>query len=578
MPVRMYGVLTRKQIEKCDWAPWVEAQRNAMQAIVLLDGRVDKHTRACAEAVREAGMRAIVGYVERPQRPNVKRLTRAREITDELLLGNTTGGEWSAGVGSIRAYRELAERHGFKWLCGIIPKAILADLRAQAYPPTLEGVECIAFTGHVLAGYLYDDAAVPHERCTSLGGRDLAGEFGLTIERLRAYLGRIDCVSGAGYQEGLFAGTYTYARQMGFRGLIVGLPCFTRGCERARTHAPAASPPRVLGTHAGTRRIHAVALVPGSVAKTRAWHWVTQYCAGWGIELRTDTDFGQYKRNWHDNRHVITWGVRWPRSSYVAGERNVLYVENSALAPKHDVFMDARGYWTDSDLVVGKEWERTPGRGELRDMRRYVEGRFGDYAFAGGDPEGPVMLALQCPRDASLRYYYPDGDGARDVIAHVLQSVAATLADRDVLVRPHPGDRQRFERAGYDLPKRWQVDCSDDARAVLRRCKALVAVNSTLVNEAVAMGVPTATLGRGLFTGAAATLECDDPRTLEGLPRWRCEHAAREKYLCAVLRHLLPYGANHRDVRRFRPLRRWAARARGLEESMLDDPFVAGEG
>ena len=41
---------------------------------------------------------------------------------------------------------------------------------------------------------------------------------------LRSYLEPMNILSGAGYQRGLAAGSRVYARELGFKGMVIGMP------------------------------------------------------------------------------------------------------------------------------------------------------------------------------------------------------------------------------------------------------------------------------------------------------------------------------------------------------------------
>jgi len=106
-----------------------------------------------------------------------------------------------------------------------------------------------------------------------------------------------------------------------------------------------------------------------------------------------------------------------------------------------------------------------------------------------------------------------------------------------------PRERTRFETGGIWRDD-WQMDDSSSFSERLPACSALVTINSTCASEAALLGIPTATLGTGAFTGSGVTLECAlDPSKLATLFSFQPDLHRCRAYCSAILgRHFLPYG------------------------------------
>ena len=157
-----------------------------------------------------------------------RRLERAINGFDgTIALGNTITHEWSGGVPEAERYLAFADKHGFEWACTLCPFSLLKDLARGGPLRNLliaEDVLTFTLTGNVLMGYLYDQPNMPGMNDTSLAGRNLHSEFGLTVEALRDYCDPMRIISGAGGRRGLELGSRVYADQLGFDGVLCWCP------------------------------------------------------------------------------------------------------------------------------------------------------------------------------------------------------------------------------------------------------------------------------------------------------------------------------------------------------------------
>ena len=264
--------------------------------------------------------------------------------------------------------------------------------------------------------------------------------------------------------------------------------------------------------------------------------------------------------------NLITWGYRLPQGRYTEQGRNVLFVDNGLLGQLTGARMDSEGYFSDSAMVRYRDWLRQPSVDELARMREHARRATGFDVGNGGDPDGPVLLALQCPDDAALRFYDPDCPAGADSIEHTLRRVRDEYrGDGEIIVRPHPRHLDHWQT---NLPRYapilgdWQTSTDGSVYRLVGRCRGLITVNSTLAVEAVAMGIPVATLGRGPFSGAGVTWECaGDPRRLAAWDPIVPTTSQRDGFLCSVLRHEIPWTATADEVASHPEFQRWAGMA-----------------
>lgn len=271
--------------------------------------------------------------------------------------------------------------------------------------------------------------------------------------------------------------------------------------------------------------------------------WLDERCAAAGVTLEwhcVKAPGFQYREVFRSSRNVIAWNCRRPHAWLTERQQNVLHVENTLLSQRTGIFADHGGFFSNSNLCRKQTWrERYPHA----QPEFFAKREFGWKAFSGGDPQGPVLVALQNRPDCNLRLEYPLAEGARDKVVRTLELLREHLpTGRPVLVRPHPRERADFKDGGVWRDD-WRLDMEGAFAERLPQCSALVTVNSTCASEAALLGVPTATLGTGAFSGSGVTLECAQaPALLAGLADFQPDLERCRAYTCAILgRHFIPY-------------------------------------
>jgi len=183
-----------------------------------------------------------------------------------------------------------------------------------------------------------------------------------------------------------------------------------------------------------------------------------------------------------------------------------------------------------------------------------------------------VMVALQMARDGSvLHHYFPGRES--DISAQLIRLCREHLpAGTRVIVRPHPHDPAVVTRC--TLPEGWEWDHTPNVYATLLTCRGLVTITSTLATEAVSLGLPVACLGRGCWVGHGVVVECSgDFAKLRQVLTTEPDEWTATRFLCAVMRHQLPYDATPEQVAFSPAVREWIARAGGVvtAETSLED-------
>lgn len=283
------------------------------------------------------------------------------------------------------------------------------------------------------------------------------------------------------------------------------------------------------------------ALVTEIVLNSDIKPWVDKRCAEVGAEVtwhNVTQSTANYKEVFKASPNVITWQCRMPHSWTSSVGNNVLHVENSLLAQRSGSFVDSRGFFSQSSLCQEKHWSRSFNV----DCEDFASKHLRAKAFAGGDKNGPVLFALQCRNDCNINFEFPiapRGDRVEWVINSIMNMIPTNT---NLLIRPHPRERSLFEKHPARDKFTWSMD--GDMNSLLPKCSSVITVNSTTASEACLLGLPTAVLGTGAFTGSGAVFEChkDFTRLLQFLSNPVADIEAQKRYCEAILgAHFLPY-------------------------------------
>lgn len=283
------------------------------------------------------------------------------------------------------------------------------------------------------------------------------------------------------------------------------------------------------------------ALVTEIVLNSGVKPWIEERCGQAGAEVEwhnVTKSTGSYKEVFKSAPNVITWQCRMPHSWTSSFGNNVLHVENSLLNQRTGCFVDSRGFFSESALCKEQHWNNS----YEADCEAFAQKHFKVGAFNGGNPQGPILFALQCRNDCNINFEFPAAPQT-DRTEWVLNEVLGMIpAGTNLLIRPHPSERPMFEN--HRLRHLFQWSMEGDLPSLLPTCSAVITVNSTTASEACLMGIPTAVLGTGAFTGSGAVFEChqDLTRLKEFLAAPKVDIAAQERYCRAILgAHFLPY-------------------------------------
>jgi len=310
-----------------------------------------------------------------------------------------------------------------------------------------------------------------------------------------------------------------------------------------------------------------VAYLPGSI-KRQFLQKLQEVCVENCTKLEPNYSMNQYKPNFDNHHNLVTWGVKMPQAWYDRKRKNILYCENGLLNQHAGIYVDHRGWFGDSSIVVDKEYENDVSLDEEVEMEKIARKWLKFPVFFGSyDPNGPILVALQRQNDAPVRYHYKHANWRREnSILSLIRIVSGRFKDRDVIVRPHPKHMNDWYKVEDQASKlfgdRWSVEIRDKTKMSIgervKRCSKVITINSTVATEALYSGIPIATLGGGSFNNSGATFECyHDLDKLKDFDDFTPDGDKVRRYLGAVLRHQISYGCELDAIRVNKSIRFW---------------------
>jgi hypothetical protein len=290
----------------------------------------------------------------------------------------------------------------------------------------------------------------------------------------------------------------------------------------------------------------ALALLPDIALRSPLKGWLVARCSDRGITLDVQSsklacDNREFSKLVTSASNVIFWNCRV--SKIKVGDRNALWLDNALISQRRGVSMDHGGLFAESNLSKLAPLPPVNWPAEW-----YARREFSWNAFNEGDPSGPILVCLQKEDDSSVKWGFASGQQINRTDAFIHAIKTHLPQHLPVLLRPHPRGSTFTADA---LPSNWSLNIGEKFSEVVRRCRAVVTINSTCAHESVLAGVPVATLGTGFFTGWGVTLECaNDHSRLSAIESFRADPVTARSYVSnAMTRNFLPYSIKATDER-----------------------------
>ena len=170
----------------------------------------------------------VVMYACNPKAPNYTVLKRLLGYTDLLSLGVGIAGEFHGGAQFARSYIQLAQQLSFHWCPTIVPKWACQDV-ADGGGQLASLIHNHCPHSFSLAHYVYWAFAHEHPELMcevpDLDSYHVDAFSRVPVGKMRQWVKKCgNMIAGAGYQQGLDAGTMDYAKIYGFTGMVVRPP------------------------------------------------------------------------------------------------------------------------------------------------------------------------------------------------------------------------------------------------------------------------------------------------------------------------------------------------------------------
>lgn len=214
----------------------------------------------------------------------------------------------------------------------------------------------------------------------------------------------------------------------------------------------------------------------------------------------------------HDN--IITWNCRTKHDWIKNQNKNVLFIDNALFIQSSGIFLDSEGFFSDSNLKKRCFDYVEISEEKKIEINKLIFQKFKYDFFSHSCKNKKILLALQHHLDSNINFQFPFGEKFIDKVEATLCFIKTFLDDGiDVTIRPHPRfldhwkeNLPKYQKSFWN--KNWSIDYDKSPYSNLSKYNALISVNSTLVNEAICLGMPIATLGIGAFSDHGVTLEC----------------------------------------------------------------------
>lgn len=251
-----------------------------------------------------------------------------------------------------------------------------------------------------------------------------------------------------------------------------------------------------------------------------------------------------YLKLFQEYPNIITWNCRTKHSWIEAQNKNVLFIDNSLLMQNSGIFLDNGGFFSDSNLKKRYSEKEYVSAQDEETLKKMVIEKFKNPFLSHNIKNNKVLVALQHHLDSNINFQFPFGEKFHDKIEATLCFIKTFLPKSfEVTIRPHPRFLQhwnenidKYKKSFWD--SNWQIDLSKSAYQQLNDYQFLISVNSTLVQEALCLGMPTATLGIGTFTDHNVTLECaKDFSLLKNLENFTVSHNNIAEYIYKVWKY-----------------------------------------
>lgn len=222
----------------------------------------------------------------------------------------------------------------------------------------------------------------------------------------------------------------------------------------------------------------------------------------------------------YQHEHVIVWRYfHSNHQNYTLGNNNVLFIDKSVVDPENSLFVDSLGFGGFSSVVVKKQNVQDVNNSKQVNVNKYLNDKYGLYV--GNNKNGHILVSLFMDLNAIHACHEMLPDNKEVFFTYPPSMKNKYIQSINMYIKKHDN---------------WKIlDQNADIYDYIIKSRAIVTNLDNIAFLGLVRGIPTATLGRGLWSGTSCTLDCTkNPRLLKTILAFEFDHAATDKYLSAV--------------------------------------------
>lgn len=214
-----------------------------------------------------------------------------------------------------------------------------------------------------------------------------------------------------------------------------------------------------------------------------------------------------------------------------------VFAENAWLPQSAYIYLDERGL-ADQSTLHAMTFEQL---GPVNDvaLNASIEA-YRQMALTADQPseaEGFVLLCLQVPSDTVIQRASPFRE-----MQQLIDTIENAFSGIPLVVRPHPFDPLEYQCRHGALHREGLVG------DWIKRARLVLSCNSTTLIEAMALGVPAAAMGRGIFSGKGVCWEWDgNQNSIPDALNFTPDRERIDRFLWELARRQIPITNNVPD-------------------------------
>lgn len=271
----------------------------------------------------------------------------------------------------------------------------------------------------------------------------------------------------------------------------------------------------------------------------------------------------RFKQYLHNQPAAVLWGIKLSQQRYNELLTDFLFCEMGLFDQQTGFFVDDKGLYADSSIVIDKEFEEDKAPSKLS---QYMLDNFQrPMAIYKHRPVKRILVALQYVSDAPVIQHYHLRGKEKYLNRGFLRYIREYGPDVEYLVRPHPRFYKEWlkheDKYLEVFGERWKKQVGGSIDDILREVDAVITINSTVALETISYGLPVAVFGENVYTGSNAVLDCSkDPSRLKELTSWEPDYRHVVNLLCSIIEHQIHWGAQPEEIMENKYIKRWIRR------------------